>query len=102
MSPRNIAGSSSEVCQPGTPVSLVTISRLLGATVLPPRRCASVAGSTVKNVWMGGLKSGAWNVLSACCGTDGGMPPRPCGGSEAQDAGDDADQFANTYDFSSR
>ena len=61
--------------------------------VLPGRRCASVDGSSVKKVCSGGLKSGAWNVLSACWGTDGGMAPRPCG-SDAHGAGDDADQLA--------
>ena len=93
MSPRSIAGRSNDARQPGTPMSLVTMSRLLGAMVLPGRRWASVAGSTVKNVWMGGLKSGAWNVFSLCCGTDGGMAPRPWGGSDAHGAGAEADQF---------
>ena len=70
-----MAGSSSDVFHPGTPAVLVTMSRLPGAIVLPGRRCASVEASSVKNVCSGGLKSDAWNVVSACCGTDAGMPP---------------------------
>ena len=70
------------------------MSRLPGAIVLPGRRCASVEASSVKNVCSGGLKSGAWNVLSACCGTDGGMRAAPLAGSDAHGAGDDADQLA--------